>query len=107
RIYFGFNEATLKDESIPQLNLVFEFLLENPNVKIEMDGHTCSIGSDEYNQKLSEERALAVREYLINKGIKPKRITSVGHGEANPLATNETEDGRILNRRVEFVIKDM
>jgi len=103
-IYFDFNKATLKPESITQLDKVFNFLETNKKVKIELDGHTCSIGTDDYNQKLSENRALAVQNYLLEKGIKSRRLTSIGFGEAKPLESNENEEGRIKNRRVEFVI---
>lgn len=103
-IYFDFNKSTLRDESIPQLELIYDFLTENNQVEIELDGHTCTIGTPEYNQKLSENRALSVKRYLLDKGVRNRRIKSVGFGELAPLSTNETEEGRETNRRVEFVI---
>ncbi|UII23010.1 OmpA family protein [Fulvivirga ligni] len=105
-IYFDFDKATLRSESIPQLDKVFKFMEDNPSVVIQLDGHTCSLGSANYNQKLSEDRARSVMEYIVNKGIKKKRISSLGFGEANPIASNDTESGRVKNRRVEFVIMD-
>ncbi|WP_185113953.1 OmpA family protein [Fulvivirga imtechensis] len=105
-IYFDFNKATLRTESIPQLDKIYSFLEENSKVKIQLDGHTCSMGSEDYNQKLSEERARSVMDYLLNKGIRSKQVNSAGFGESKPLASNETESGRVQNRRVEFVITD-
>jgi len=105
-IYFDFDKASLRPESMSQLEKVYSFLEENKKVKIELDGHTCSIGLEDYNQKLSEARAQSVKDFLIEKGIKNKRLTSFGYGESNPIESNETTTGRELNRRVEFVIKD-
>jgi OOP family OmpA-OmpF porin len=103
-IYFEFDKATLKDESIPQLNKVVSFLEENKKITIQLDGHTCSIGQDDYNQKLSEDRARAVLDYLVKNGIKEKRLSSFGFGETSPRESNDTEEDREKNRRVEFVI---
>ncbi|QSE97749.1 OmpA family protein [Fulvivirga lutea] len=103
-IYFDFDNATLRPESAPQLNKVIKFLEDNKKIKIQLDGHTCSIGKDDYNQKLSEDRARAVLEYLVDNGIKDKRLSSFGFGETKPRETNEDESGREKNRRVEFVI---
>ena len=103
-IFFDFDKATLKRNSVVQLYQVFQFLDTNPRIKIELDGHTCSLGDADYNQKLSEDRALAVREYLVGRGIAEDRITSVGFGETKPLDDNTNSQGREKNRRVEFVI---
>ncbi len=103
-IYFDFDKATLRSESKPQLDNVVEFLKENKKVKIELDGHTCSIGKEDYNQKLSEDRARAVLLYLLENGIKEKRLSSFGFGETKPIESNIQESGREKNRRVEFVI---
>lgn len=105
-VYFEFDKDILREESTPQLQRILEFMKENPNVAIELDGHTCSLGSEDYNQKLSEKRALAVKNFLVKQGIRGRRITSVGKGEQNPVATNESEEGRQTNRRVEFIIKE-
>jgi OOP family OmpA-OmpF porin len=87
-----------------ELNRVVKLLAENPAIEIEMSAHTDSRGSDEYNFKLSDNRARSVMEYIISKGIASTRITSHGYGETKPVATNDTDDGRQLNRRVEFTI---
>jgi len=104
-IYYDFDKATLKPESYTELNKLYNFLKENPKMKIEIDGHTDSKGSMEYNQTLSQNRALSVRNYLIKKGIPSDRIVSKGFGKTHPLASNDDEEeGRELNRRTEFVI---
>jgi len=72
-------------------------------VEVEIRGYTDNIGSWKYNLRLSQKRAEAVRQYLINRGIDPKRLRAVGYGEANPIATNATAKGRAENRRIEFV----
>ena len=103
-ITFEFNKATLKPESFPVLDSIAEILLKNPKIKVEIQGHTDNIGSEKYNLKLSQKRAEAVREYLIFKGVAPERLIAKGYGESKPIADNGTEEGRALNRRVEFVI---
>lgn len=105
-IYFDFDMATLRPESINQLSKIVQFLEDNNKVKIELDGHTCSIGREDYNKDLSEERALAVKQYLIKNGISEKRLTSFGFGETQPVDSNQSDEGRERNRRVEFVIMD-
>ena len=104
-VYFDFDKTTLKDESYPELDKLYSFLIQNSKVKIEIDGHTDSKGSVEYNKQLSKGRSQSVRRYLIKKGISPNRITSKGLGKSQPLVSNDDEeDGRELNRRTEFVI---
>jgi len=103
-IFFDFNQATLREESYPELNRVVSFLSGNPSVMIEVAGHTDDTGSDEFNMKLSAERAKAVATYLISKGIAPSRITVKGYGKTKPIASNATEEGKQQNRRVEFMI---
>ncbi len=103
-IFFEFNKADLQKESFAELNRVLPFFQQYPNLKIEIAGHTDNVGSDAYNQKLSEARAKSVREYLLSKGIKDVNITSQGYGEAEPVASNDTDEGRQENRRVEFRI---
>ena len=94
-------------ESYPELDLVVSFLTENPAVSIELAGHTDNRGVHRDNVRLSQERVDKVREYLISKGIDGDRISGKGYGGAKPVASNETEETRRLNRRVEFVIKKM
>jgi len=104
-IYFDFNKTTIKPESHQALADAAKIMTDNPGIKVEIQGHTDWIGSDEYNQKLSEGRAQAVVTYLVqNFGIDINRLTGKGYGESRPIASNDTEDGRALNRRVEFVI---
>jgi len=103
-IFFEFDRATLQKESYAELNRVLPFFSQYPNLKIEIAGHTDNVGSDAYNQKLSEERAQAVMDYLISQGVSSGNITSQGYGESEPVATNETDEGRQENRRVEFRI---
>ena len=73
-------------------------------MKIEVGGHTDNVGDDALNMKLSHDRAKSVREYLVNGGIAADRLQAKGYGELNPIATNDTDDGRKSNRRTEFVI---
>ena len=81
-----------------------ELLNDIPTLVIEIGGHTDALGSDEYNRSLSDDRANAVRTYLLEHGIAEERVTAVGYGESVPVDTNETEEGRAQNRRVEFKI---
>lgn len=104
-IYFDFAKAILQSKSYPELNRVVEMLKSEPSITIEIAGHTDNVSSEITNQKLSERRAAAVRDFLISKGINPTRITAVGYGELKPIAPNDKEEnGRALNRRVEFKI---
>ena len=103
-VLFDFNKYTLKPEAREKLAKISGIVLAYPDLKLEVEGHTDAIGSDEYNQKLSEERASTVRGYLVSQGLKPDNISSVGLGKANPVADNSTAKGRQLNRRVEMVV---
>ncbi len=103
-IYFDFDKTTLKAESFAELDKVVEFLSQNPSVEIEISGHTDDKGSDEYNLNLSQGRSEAVVNYIINQGIESYRLTARGYGEGKPIDTNETEEGRANNRRVEFTV---
>jgi outer membrane protein OmpA-like peptidoglycan-associated protein len=104
-IYFDFNKATLKQESLTELNKVERMMRENPNIQVEIGGHTDFIGTDAYNMTLSQRRAEAVKDYLVKKGIDPRRIMAKGYGKTRPIASNDDEEeGRELNRRVEFRI---
>lgn len=105
----GINFETAKDIIKPNsfgiLDNVVKVLEENPDYKIDINGHTDSQGGDDYNQDLSERRAKAVRQYLINHGISEDRMAAYGYGESRPIADNATARGRALNRRVEFVVR--
>ncbi len=103
-IFFDFDKATLRPESKTELERVYQLLRENPRMKVRLAGHTDSFGSDEYNQRLSEARAKAVYEYLISRGISADRLAYIGYGETRPIDTNDTEEGRQNNRRVELEI---
>lgn len=103
-VTFEASAARLTAEGRQTLDGVAETLAGQAELKVEIAGHTDDIGSDAYNLLLSQQRADAVRAYLIEKGIAAERLTAVGYGEIEPVATNETEDGRKANRRVEFRI---
>lgn len=103
-IFFDFNKATLRPESKAELDRLVQLMRENPTLKIEISGHTDNIGSAEYNKRLSEQRAKAVVDYLIQAGISADRLTYAGYGFERPIAPNTTEEGRQLNRRTEFKI---
>jgi outer membrane protein OmpA-like peptidoglycan-associated protein len=104
-VFFDTDSYELKDESIVELNKVIAFLKENPNVRVELRGHTDSDAPADYNITLSDNRTKSVRNYLIQKGgVDPNRITSKGYGEAQPIDTNETPEGKANNRRTEIKI---
>ncbi len=105
-VYFEFNKATIKPISFPLLNEVALALKDNPTLKVEVQGHTDSVGADARNLKLSQKRAESVRTYLIKQGVDSGRLVPRGYGENVPIADNRTADGRSQNRRVEFVITD-
>ncbi|HIA12393.1 MAG TPA: hypothetical protein EYN69_10045, partial [Flavobacteriales bacterium] len=103
-IFFDFDMATLRPESTAELNRLFKLIQENGSMKIEISGHTDNKGSDTYNQKLSENRARSVVGFLTEKGVTKERLEFQGYGESQPIATNDTEEGQQLNRRIEFKI---
>jgi outer membrane protein OmpA-like peptidoglycan-associated protein len=102
-LLFDFDSSTIKPEAYPLLDEVAVIMENNPEMKGEIRGHTDSMGPAEYNQQLSEKRAGAIDKYLENKGIDSSRWIIRGYGESQPLASNETEEGRRENRRVELV----
>jgi outer membrane protein OmpA-like peptidoglycan-associated protein len=106
-IFFDFDKTTLRPESIPQLDRVVQFMRDNPTVSVEIGGHTDSKGSDEYNINLSQGRAEAVVNYVIEQGVDFSRIIAKGYGESLPVDTNSTDEGRQSNRRVEFKILEI
>jgi len=103
-IYFDFDRYELKLESFSELDRVYKFLNDNPEIKVEISAHTDAVGSDEYNLELSQQRAESVVNYLITKGINSDRLIAKGYGESQPVADNEIEEGKALNRRVEMKI---
>ncbi|HET6512004.1 MAG TPA: OmpA family protein [Candidatus Kapabacteria bacterium] len=103
-IFFDFNKATLRKESITELKNLVKLLKDNPKLRIEIAGHTDSIGTADINERLSQMRAEAVKQYLVDWGITSTRLRAKGYGSTRPVATNETEEGRQQNRRTEFEI---
>ncbi len=106
-IFFETNRAVITPVSYPALDRVINFMNKNPDIRVEIDGHTDSVGSDAYNQRLSQARAQAVVEYLVKHGISRDRLVAKGFGETKPVAPNDTPEGRAKNRRVEFKILEM
>jgi OOP family OmpA-OmpF porin len=100
RIYFVTGKATLQKTSFTALNDVVKLLSEDQDLKLYIEGHTDEVGKDDYNQKLSEDRAASVRAYLLSKGVAESRLQSQGFGETKPIADNKTAAGRAKNRRV-------
>ncbi len=103
-ILFGFDSAELRSEARQNLQDLANSLEKYPNTEALIVGHTDGVGSDDYNQRLSERRAGSAAQYLINQGVTRNRITTLGKGETEPVASNDTEDGRQQNRRVEVAI---
>ncbi len=103
-VLFDFNKYTLKPEARERLAKISGIVLAYPDLKLDIEGHTDSIGSDDYNQTLSEKRAESVRGYLLSSGVVPDHVTAVGLGKGDPVADNSTAEGRKLNRRVEMVV---
>lgn len=101
-IFFEFDKFDLKDSSIPELNRILTFLKENPRVKVEIAGHTDNAGTAAYNRQLSLKRAQSVFNYLVEKGVAKARLVPMGYGPDRPLAPNDSEDNKKLNRRIEF-----
>lgn len=101
---FGFDDATLSASNRADLVSAARFLRDNPSTTVTLEGHTCSVGPAEYNQYLSERRAESARKLLENEGVDASRIKVIGKGEAEPIADNNTREGRAKNRRVEAII---
>ncbi|MBO4581873.1 MAG: OmpA family protein [Bacteroidales bacterium] len=106
-IFFDHNKTTLRAASLIEIENIYKLLTENPNLCIEISGHTDNVGSAAYNKKLSLGRAKAVVDALVKKGIDPSRLTSAGYGFDKPIASNKTPEGRQLNRRTEFKVTKM
>ncbi|MDP4199236.1 MAG: OmpA family protein [Bacteroidota bacterium] len=104
-VFFETDKAMLLPASFPELGRVKELLQAHPEYKLEIAGHTDSLGSEQHNQQLGKSRAEAVREYLVQQGIEGSRLTAKSYGSSKPVATNATDEGRAMNRRVEFVIE--
>jgi outer membrane protein OmpA-like peptidoglycan-associated protein len=103
-VLFDFNKYSLKPEAREKLAKVSGILIAYPNLKVQVEGYTDNIGTDDYNQKLSEERAGAVRDYLTGQSVAQANISAQGYGKADPIADNSTNAGRSQNRRVQMVV---
>ena len=103
-VFFVQGQSALLPTSYPELDKLTDILIANPNIKIEISGHTDNVGDPAKNQKLSEDRVEIIKKYLVKKGISIKRLSGKGYGGTKPIASNATEETRKLNRRVEFTI---
>jgi outer membrane protein OmpA-like peptidoglycan-associated protein len=103
-VLFDFNKYTLKPDARERLARISGIVLAYPDLKLQIEGYTDAIGSDEYNQTLSEKRAAAVRDYLVSSGVSMNNVAAHGMGKADPIADNSTAAGRKLNRRVEMIV---
>ncbi|MGR2736881.1 OmpA family protein [Billgrantia sp. Q4P2] len=102
-VTFAFDSAEIRPGAHQTLDQVARTLRENQNLRVRIEGHTDSVGSAQYNQGLSQRRADSVRDFLVSRGIAENRMTTRGFGEERPVATNETDEGRAQNRRVEIL----
>jgi outer membrane protein OmpA-like peptidoglycan-associated protein/tetratricopeptide (TPR) repeat protein len=103
-IFFDFDKDELKPESLSSLVRLYDFLMVNKTVRIQITGHTDNVGSNTYNQNLSQRRAESVKDYLLSKGINENRMLSVGMGDKEPIKPNDTPENRALNRRITITI---
>jgi outer membrane protein OmpA-like peptidoglycan-associated protein len=101
---FDFNKYSLKPSAREKIAKVSGILLAYPGLKVQVEGYTDPTGNDEYNIKLSQQRADAIRDHLVAQGVPAASVTAIGYGKANPVASNDTADGRQENRRVELVV---
>ncbi|UCE87754.1 MAG: OmpA family protein, partial [Deltaproteobacteria bacterium] len=105
-VNFDFDKAEVRADAAVILDEAASILKRNPDVRVQIDGHTDATGPEVYNQGLSERRAEAVERYLVEQGVAAESLSTVGYGEMKPVASNETRDGRALNRRVELQVSD-
>jgi outer membrane protein OmpA-like peptidoglycan-associated protein len=103
-VYFDFDKSTLRPDARAELDRAAKIMLDNPGVVLELQGNTDARGTDAYNKKLGDRRAVAVFDYLKAKGVAGSRLKTVSFGEGKPAASNETEQGRAKNRRVDLTI---
>ena len=103
-VFFDYDKSELKSESFPELERIIELLRENPKVRLRFDGHTDDQGSDEYNEKLSQRRAEAVRDYIVAGGVPTARLEARGLGKRKPMMQGSTDEARASNRRVEMKV---
>ncbi len=104
KVFFKTGKAEIKRESFPLLDEVAQALIDHPEIRIDVEGHTDDVGNDKSNLRLSQSRADSVRKYLMGRGVAGSRMRAVGYGEDRPIDDNSTPEGQAINRRVEFVI---
>jgi outer membrane protein OmpA-like peptidoglycan-associated protein len=104
-VHFNFNQYDLRADALSILDEAITAMQANPNLRLEIEGHTCNIGTTEYNFALGERRAAAVREYLSSRGVSPDRLRVVSYGEERPKFDNAREETRRLNRRAALVVR--
>lgn len=103
-IQFAFDSASVDAASVAMLRMVADWLEQHPEARLRIEGHSSAPGSEAYNLELSLERARGVQRVLVDYGVGSDRLEVVGRGESQPLAPNDTREGRALNRRIEFVV---
>lgn len=103
-IYFGTNQYTVLPGSAPEIDNLIRLMKARPTLRLKVEGHTDDVGDHLYNMRLSSLRADAVKQYMVQRGIAPNRLFTIGYGETRPTASNDTDEGRRLNRRTEFII---
>jgi outer membrane protein OmpA-like peptidoglycan-associated protein len=103
-VLFDTGKYTLKPGAREKLAKISGIVMAHPGLNLQVEGHTDSVGSDEYNQTLSEHRASSVRDFLVQQGVPEASVTSRGFGKTQPVASNDTAEGRAKNRRVELVV---
>ena len=103
-VQFASNSHTIDKESYTKLNTVVEVMLLNPEIEMMIHAHTDDRGNENYNRELSKQRAVSVMNYLIRKGVAEERLMFLGHGNTQPIANNNSDEGRARNRRVQFEI---
>jgi outer membrane protein OmpA-like peptidoglycan-associated protein len=104
-ILFETNSAILKPESETELGIIVKLMKEHQAIKLDILGHTDNVGNEKENQQLSEQRAIAVKNYLTQQGVSQNRLSAKGFGESKPISDNATPQGRANNRRTEFVVQ--
>jgi outer membrane protein OmpA-like peptidoglycan-associated protein len=102
-VTFDTGKATIRAESYPRLDSVAEYMMHKKSARIQISGHTDNVGNPKVNKALSQKRAQACRDYLISKGVDGSRIEAIGYGDERPIASNDTEEGRQENRRIEAI----
>jgi outer membrane protein OmpA-like peptidoglycan-associated protein len=106
-IQFDYNSSALTPSSHIELDKLANLMQENPSMHIELSAHTDDVGSEQFNQRLSQQRGESAKKYLLRKGVAPERIEAKGYGKSKPLVPNDSEENRAINRRVEFTINDI